>query len=251
MAHENISHNTESYLANLSSDSIIGILGGMGPEATIYLYNLILHATPAQRDQDHIHTIINSNPKIPNRVKSIINKEHGVIVETLVQDARRLAQAGANILLLPCNTAHYYHHTIQEKIEVPIADMVKLTASYVDSLDVKKIGLFGHAHLYNWVYKDRFSRYGIEIASPLVEDQKIITNLIWDIKITGADEQKLASLQNVIRRIRKKERLNWIVLGCTELPLLFREKDLKSLQLIDPMEVLVEKVVNAIKSEKQ
>src|SRR6056297_2402389 len=228
-------------------DTTIGILGGMGPEATTYLYQLIMKYTPAKKDQDHIPTIIYQNTRIPNRPESIKKGEHEKIISILVDTAKKLTRAGADLILLPCNTVHYYHDAIQSRTNVPVYDMVDLTAEYLSekvgreqkeeiiglndssnsSPNPKRIfGLIGHDLLREEVYEKRFSSRGFQLISPPKSAQKIITDIIWNIKVDGPTSDKRDKLLDIFQKMRKKQKLNWIVLGCTELPLLFRNQSL-------------------------
>ena len=96
------------------SEKTIGILGGMGPEATIDLYYRIIKATPACKDQDHIKTIIYSNPKIPDRTKAILSEGRSPLPE-LLSTASAIKRAGADFIIIPCNTAHYFINALRKK----------------------------------------------------------------------------------------------------------------------------------------
>ena len=98
-------------------EKIIGILGGMGPEATADLFYKIIKLTPAKKDQEHLRIIIDNNPKIPDRTKAILYKGENPLPE-LIKTAQNLEKAGANFIIMPCNTAHYYHHEIQKIINI-------------------------------------------------------------------------------------------------------------------------------------
>src|SRR5208337_1505190 len=99
----------------MSQKMTIGILGGMGPEATIDLFTKIVHSTPVSRDQDHLRLIIDNNPGIPDRQKAIL--ENGPSPATmLIKTAKNLAVAGADFIVMPCNTAHYWIQEIRKAV---------------------------------------------------------------------------------------------------------------------------------------
>ena len=108
----------------------LGIIGGMGPMATIDLYKKITDLTDAKKDQDHIHIIIDSYPQIEDRTAHIINGEKSPLPR-LLESAKRLAAAGADALLMPCNTAHYFADDIQKEISVPLIHMIKCAAEAI------------------------------------------------------------------------------------------------------------------------
>ena len=120
----------------------IGIIGGMGPAATIDLYQKLIDQTPAEKDQDHIHVIIDSYPQIEDRTRYIL---YGGINPSLklVESAKRLEASGAEALIMPCNTAHYFAKDIERAVNIPLIHIVKCSAEAVKSRypETKKIGL--------------------------------------------------------------------------------------------------------------
>ena len=105
----------------------IGIIGGMGPLATIDLYHRIVELTPARSDAEHIPTVIDSNTRIPDRTASILAGGESPVKE-LVRSAKRLEAAGADILLIACNTAHYYYDEVQAAAKTKVLNMPRMGA---------------------------------------------------------------------------------------------------------------------------
>jgi len=117
------------------SRAIIGILGGMGPEATWDLFGRILQLTPAKRDSDHHHIIIDSNSKIPDRTAAIMGT--GISpVDQMIATGKRLEKAGASMILIPCMTAHYFIEPVKKALSIPIINAFALTRTYINSLAV-------------------------------------------------------------------------------------------------------------------
>ena len=110
----------------------IGILGGMGPEATILLQQRLMSALPtAEDDGDHIPLLIDMNPQVPSRIDYLINLQGANPGPILAQMAKRLETAGAGALAMPCNTAHHFAKTIRSAVDIPFIDMVSLSAKTV------------------------------------------------------------------------------------------------------------------------
>ena len=109
------------------SEKIIGILGGMGPNATADLYLRIIRATPAKTDQDHLRVIIYSNPKVPNRSTAIIGSGQSPLPE-LIMAGRKLEESGADFIIIPCNTAHYFLQDLQKELGIPVLDMIRISS---------------------------------------------------------------------------------------------------------------------------
>jgi len=101
------------------NQKIIGILGGMGPEATLDLFHKIIKLTYAEKDQDHLRIIIDNNPKIPDRTDAISGTGKDPLPKLIVT-AQILEKAGADFIIIPCNTAHYFISEIQQSIKIPI-----------------------------------------------------------------------------------------------------------------------------------
>src|SRR5512139_4144666 len=124
-------------------EKIVGIIGGMGPEATVDLMARVIKATPALDDVDHIRMIVDNNPKVPSRIKAIIEGDGENPIPCLQDMARRLVAWGVDFLAMPCNTAHYYHRDIQESVAIPVLDMVDLAVRdvIIQTPGLKTVGL--------------------------------------------------------------------------------------------------------------
>lgn len=107
----------------------VGILGGMGPEATVLLMQKIIAATPARDDADHIPLIVDQNPQVPSRIRHLIERAGEDPGPVLAAMAVRLQAAGAEALAMPCNTAHHYAPVIRAAVDVPLIDMVQLSVA--------------------------------------------------------------------------------------------------------------------------
>jgi aspartate racemase len=108
----------------------IGIIGGMGPEATADIFTKIINLTPAEQDSDHIHILIDNNPQIPSRVQAILHNGESPIPE-LIRMAKSLEKSGADFLIIPCNTASYYINDIRKHVSIPVVSIVEETSKYI------------------------------------------------------------------------------------------------------------------------
>jgi aspartate racemase len=107
----------------------VGVLGGMGPEATVLLMQKVILATPAREDTDHIPLIVDQNPQVPSRIRHLIDGTGADPAPVLAAMAARLQAAGAEALAMPCNTAHHYAGAIRAAVGIPLIDMVALSAA--------------------------------------------------------------------------------------------------------------------------
>ena len=110
---------------------IVGVVGGMGPEATAAFYEHLIELTPARRDQDHLTVIIYSEPGIPDRTEYLVADGPSPLPE-LVRVARTVEKAGAELIAIPCNTAHYFWEAISQAVEIPVLNIIDETVSSVE-----------------------------------------------------------------------------------------------------------------------
>jgi len=203
-------------------DRVIGILGGMGPEATLDLYRHIINLTPAARDQDHIRILIYSNPKIPDRTRAIVGDGESPL-PCLIQSADILEKGGAGIIAMPCNAAHYFLPEMQQSVSIPILDMIeetcrKLRLHFPNAKTVGLIAAIGTVR--SSVYHKALSRMGIGILTPDEPDQQKIQDAITHVKAGVHNGSTQETFHSIGMRLIKAG-AEAIILGCTEVPLAF------------------------------
>lgn len=228
----------------------IGILGGMGPNATLYFYQKILSLTPAQIDQDHIPTLIFSNPRIPDRTQSILSNEPETSLHFLKKSARILEEGGVSFIAIPCNTAHYWIQEIRRAVRVPVIDMIDITIKYIiDDLQLEKVGLLSTiGTIKTQIYQKRISHQsGLQFLVPNESLSRQVMDVIHEIKKGNRSEQLVKKIEQV-REWFGEQGVSRLILGCTELPLLFEKK---GDWMIDPLDILAKQSVQmARKAEK-
>jgi aspartate racemase len=119
-------------------EKTIGILGGMGPEATAYLFRKIIRHTKADKDQEHLKVIIFNNPKIPDRTDFILEKGTENPLPYLAEAAKELQRSGADFIIIPCNTAHYFYEDICRAVSIPVINMIEAVADEILSDPIAK-----------------------------------------------------------------------------------------------------------------
>jgi aspartate racemase len=222
------------------TEKIIGILGGMGPEATADLFYRIVKGTPVNKDQDHPRTIIYSNSKVPDRTPAIVGDGENPLPE-MKMAARKLMDAGADFIIIPCNTAHHFIGELQDNIQIPILHMIKMAAKYVRQTYslTKKVGLIAtDGTLKSKIYERFFNEEGMEILTPTESIQEQVMNAIYNhIKVGNLDYGREISLKASRHLISCGAEL--IVCGCTEISLVLKNGEI-AVPVIDPMQVLAE-----------
>ncbi|MCD6373008.1 MAG: aspartate racemase [Thermococcus sp.] len=222
------------------AEKIIGILGGMGPLATVELFRRIVEKTPAKRDQDHPRIIIYNNPKIPDRTAFILGNGEDPRPE-LIDSARKLESWGADFIIMPCNTAHFFAETIQKVVSIPLVSMIEETAKRIKEMGLRKVGLLAtDGTVKGLIYHRALLGRGIQIAVPGKKDQERVMEAIYDGVKAGNIERGRELLLEVARKLER--RVDGIIAGCTEVSVALKPEDLK-VPLIDPLDVIAEKAV--------
>ena len=226
------------------NEVILGIFGGMGPEATADLYNQILEITPAVTDQDHIPTIIFSNPLVPDRMESIANG--GDLIKPYLRFSfQKLESAGASFIAIPCNTVHYFYDYMQESVDIPIIHMIRETATEVADKypGIKKVGLLAttgtiESGLYNKELEDE----GFEVLTPDDSTEiNMVMKAVYGIK-SKTDPQVNEDLLAIAGQHLADRGAEVIVLGCTEIPLAYNPGRV-DLPVVNATRVLAERAV--------
>lgn len=220
----------------------IGIIGGMGPLATVHLYERIVLRTKAEKDQDHIRVLIDSNTNIPDRTKAIIGNGQDPTVE-LIKSAKILENSGADFLIMPCNTAHYFVDIIKRSVNIPFINMPEETVKYTcDKYGNNTIvGVMAtDGTIKSKIYENYYSKLGIKTIVPEKTQEKLM-KFIYEVIKSGKYEVGTYLLFEAVEEL-KKLGADTFLLGCTELSsaqYLYKFEG----PFINPMEVLTEKSI--------
>jgi aspartate racemase len=204
------------------TDRIIGILGGMGPEATADFYREIIRMTPAKADQDHLPIIIYADPRVPERTQAILHGGEDPLPH-LIRGAVALEKAGAGILAIPCNTAHYYLSRIGPNVSIPILNMIEETYKSIRARtgDIRRVGLLATiGTIRSGVYDEVFARRDVEVVVPEAADQERLQQAIFQVK-AGSYDRARQDIFEGIGSVLVAAGAQVVILGCTEIPLGF------------------------------
>lgn len=199
----------------------IGILGGMGPLATADLFEKIILHTRAERDQDHLRVLIDSNTGIPDRTAALLHGGEDPAPE-LAASARGLARQGAELLLMPCNTAHCFYDAVQAAVPVPVLHMVRLTARALRERGVRTAGLLAtDGAVRTGIYQRCFEEAGVGLLVPDPAGQRAVMDLIYQGVKAGRRDYDAAAARRAMEELLARG-AETLALGCTELPLAVR-----------------------------
>ncbi|WP_425072231.1 aspartate/glutamate racemase family protein [Sagittula sp. S175] len=189
----------------------VGILGGMGPQATILLMQKVLDATPASDDADHIPLIVHQNPRVPSRIAALIDGSGPSPLPVLQNMATDLAAAGAQALAMPCNTAHHYIPGLRAITDLPVLDMLAATNEALQ--DKGRIGILASpATRLTGVFHDYF-----DVPHLFPVDDAPVLQIIRAIKAGAAPASQTPALTEQALRLR--DRADHVLIACTELSL--------------------------------
>lgn len=239
----NIRQRNREVQASVKTNKIIGILGGMGPLATADLFRKIVLLTEASCDNDHIRIIIDNNVHIPDRTDAILHGGRDPL-PFLLESVRLLERAGSEVIIMPCNTAHYYIGQLQRQTKIPFINMLRETSLELKAAGVVSIGLLAtDGTCKSGIYEKELAKQGIDTVLPCAEDQQLIMEIIYRIK----GENSNASAEGLAQAVKnlKSRRAEAIVLGCTELPIAFQDIE-AALPLFDPAAILAKRAIRFV-----
>ncbi len=226
-----------------SMHRIVGMIGGMGPEATVDLMRRVVAKTPAQDDQDHIHLIVENNPKIPSRIAHLIEGTGADPTPELVRIAGNLQRAGADALAIPCNTAHAYAHSIRRAVSIPLLDMVALTVDQIAlSRRAARVGMLAStAVLSTELYSKAFLAHGIDTVLPRRQEE--VMALIKAVKRGDTGVQTQAALGRIA--LETANQADVLLIACSELSVIASSI---TVPFVDSLDVLAQAIVTFAKS---
>lgn len=219
----------------------LGVIGGLGPMATAYFLQLITQMTDAKTDQEHIEVLIHSKPGIPDRTKYILHQSTDNPLPDMVAVGKSLAAQGAEILAIPCITAHYFQKELETQIDIPVINTLTETADYLKAHNITQLGIMAtDGTVESQIFQNVFDAYGIKTCIPSCDNQSKVMHLIYN-NIKSGKEVEMSLFEDVSSELFEQG-AQVILLGCTELSLI-KNKTVLSHGYLDVMEVLARKAV--------
>ena len=197
----------------------LGIIGGMGAEATEVFYKKIIEDTEVKKDQDHIDILIYSHASIPDRTTAILSGKTEELWQVFQKDITLLKNAGCDYLAIPCNTSHYFQDRFKQEMNGGFLSMIDETAKYASAYCGRRIGVLGTDGTRSAdMYGKALRQFGAECVYPSEEGQKKIMSIIYD-EIKKGEKGTLSTFMEVSKEMHEKQ-CDAVILACTELSVL-------------------------------
>ena len=224
-------------------EGILGVLGGMGPQATNTFYQRLIDRTQAEKDQEHLRVLIWSDAKIPDRTAGILAGPEAAeqVYQALLDGARLLEGAGCTVLAIPCNTSHYFADRLQAQLKIPLIHMIRETVAAIQAMGKKTVGILAtDGTVRTGIYQKELTAAGLTPVTLPEELQGVVMSIIYDEIKRGetGSREKFGEVDAWLRQAG----CDCAILGCTELSVY---RNLHSLPpyYIDAMEVLAQQAI--------
>ena len=200
-------------------EGILGVLGGMGPQATNTFYQRIIDRTQAETDQEHLRVLIWSDAKIPDRTAGILGTpdQAEAVYAALLAGAKLLEGAGCTVLAIPCNTSHYFADRLQAQLRIPIIHMIRETVAAIQAMGKKTVGILAtDGTVQTGIYQKELTAAGLTPVTLPERLQKTVMSIIYDEIKKGetGSREKFGEVDAWLRQAG----CDCAILGCTELP---------------------------------
>ena len=225
----------------MEKEKVLGVIGGLGPIATAHFMELVVNMTEADRDQDNLEMIIYNFPSIPDRTGYILGSNLKSPLPGLLSVGRALSRQEVACIAIPCVTAHYFYKELSASISTPILNGVEETAQLLKESGVERVGIMAtDGTVLSGLFSDALERRGIRPIVPSRERQQDVMHLIYrNIKAGLAPEMDRF---HAVRQELREKGAEVIILGCTELSMIKRDREIGP-GFLDAMEVLAKQAV--------
>ena len=230
------------------SEKVVGVIGGMGPEATVDFMHRLVARTPARDDADHLHVLVDNNPKIPSRIAALIDGTGEDPAPMLCDMARGLQAQGADFLVMPCNTAHYYLPAIARSVSIPVLDMVQLAIQKLAVLSASRVGMLASPAVRKvGLYKARMAQAGLQALFAEAQDEDVLLAIIKAVKAGRLNDSHRQDYGRVAGHLLDSG-ADTLLVACTEFSVIGPPPDVAA-SVVDALDVLVDATITTARGE--
>ncbi len=214
----------------------LGIIGGLGPMATVYFMELIIRMTDVKSDQEHMRIYLQSLPDTPDRTAYICGESEDSPLPFLLKAGESLCEQGADFIAIPCVTAHFFYQELTRNLKIPIIQPIIGLVNAIKKKDIKKVGILAtDGTIKSGLLQRQFIDNDIEVLIPDKEDQSLVMDIIYN-QIKAGKAVNLTQFLRIVQRL-KDQGAKKLILGCTELSLIKRDYPIGE-DCIDVLDVL-------------
>ena len=220
---------------------IVGILGGMGPMSTVDLMRMVTEKTPVRNEREHLRILVDSRPQIPDRPAALLGKGESP-VPMMQESARMLEEWGAELIAIPCNTAHGFLEEVQEAVGIEVLDMIGIVGREIAKTfpDGAPIGLLSTTAAQQLrIFHDRLPQFSLVVPEAEVQED-LVAGAILQVKLEGTVEEPRGKLLEAIESLDPAPEA--VIAGCTEVELAFLGAE-GPVPIFRPMDLLAEEIV--------
>lgn len=219
-------------------NNFLGVIGGLGPLASSYFYQLVINKTKVTKDQEHIDMVILNHATIPDRTSYILGKSKENPFEYLKENVKILEKMGAKYILMTCNTSYYFYDELQKDTNVTILNMIEDTVTYIKAKGIKKVMILATTGtIKTKIYQNMCIKHNVEFEVPNIDIQDKVMHIIYE-NVKKGTEINIDNWHEIINASDSEA----YILGCTELSVVKSKLKLGS-KYIDPLEVEANKII--------
>lgn len=222
----------------------VGVIGGVGPMATVYYMQRVIEMTAANCDQEHINMLVFNDCDIPDRTAFITEQSSDNPLPVMIEDAKRLEAAGCDFVVIPCNTAHYFYDELEQSVHIPVVNIVEETIRYAKArvLNLQCVGILATTGtIVTGTYQKYAEAAGLTAVIPDADSQEALMRIIYDGVKAGRPVSR-AEFDAVANALRAQG-AQCLILGCTELSVLKRDLPIDDPDVLDSIDVLASETV--------
>lgn len=225
----------------MKTNNVLGVIGGLGPMSSAYFYEFLTSHTSVTKDQEHIDILISSRSSTPDRTAFILGTSNDSPLPAMIEEAKRLENNGATMIVLVCNTAHYFIDEIRNAVNVPVPSIIEETVKFLQANGKKTPAILAtDGTLKSEAYQKKLEESGLEYMFPTTDEQKTIMDIIYGYVKRGIPVPD-GLLTGIITSLLSRG-CDSVIAGCTEISLAVKESGVIS-SVVDPLEVLAYKVI--------
>lgn len=229
----------------------LGLIGGIGPEATIPYYHDIVYGVQKKLNRQYFPHLTVESLSCFELIPMSSEGKLKELKEYLLSAVKNVAAAGADFGAFACNTAHIVFDEVQTESPIPLVSIIDVTVAEAKRLGMKKLGLLGtDSTMRGSFFKTPFEKAGIDVVAPSEEEQgAVAAKILNELELGIVTQETVDLFMDTVERMKKEDRIEAVILGCTEIPLVFKNVT-PPVPCLDTMEIHIRALVDEILADE-